>query len=119
MDDKERIEKLVKRVQASFADHKRVLAIIQTRDETIEALCDSITVHTGRDRKLSIRVQSGELKRKDVLDLYQDRNCYAYIEKEPQVVFKFPERDMPLNLFFDEEGYAALTASYEFELVLP
>jgi hypothetical protein len=119
MDDKARIEKLVARLRESFAKQQRVLAIIQTRDETIEALCDSVTVHEGRVRKLSIRLQSGELKFKDVHDLYEDRNCYAYIEKDPQVVFKFPGKEMPLDLHFDAEGFAALTATYEFELELP
>ncbi|MFA7287216.1 MAG: hypothetical protein WC052_06145 [Patescibacteria group bacterium] len=119
MDAKERIEKLVERLRNSFEKQQCVLAIIQTRDETIEALCDSLTLHEGRVRKMYIRLQSGELKFKDVHDLYEDRNCYAYIEKDPQVVFKFPAKEMPLDLHFDSEGFAELTTAYEFFLELP
>jgi hypothetical protein len=121
MDDKERIEKLFVKLQASFNRQERVLAIIQTRDESIEALCDCVTIHSGPERKISIRLNSGEMKYKDVLDLYEDRNCYAYIESEPQVVFKFPENPegMPLGLPIDEEGYVSISVDYEFFLVTP
>lgn len=121
MDDKERIEKLCAKLQKAFAKPERVLAIIQTRDESIEALCDSVTWHNGPVRMLSIRMQSGEMKYKDVLDLYADRNCYAYIESEPQLVFKFPEKPegMPLDLPVDEEGYVSISVDYEFFLEIP
>lgn len=121
MDDKARIEKLFVKMQASFNKQQPMLAIIQTRDESIEATCDCVTSHSGPERKISIRLRSAEMKYKDVRDLYEDRNCYAYIESEPQVVFKFPEKPegMPLDFPMDEEGYVSISVDYEFFLEMP
>lgn len=121
MDDKERIEKLCAKLQKAFAKPERVLAIIQTRDESLEALCDSVSWHHGTTKQLSIRMQCGEMRLADLYALYADRNCYAYIESEPQVVFKFPEKPegMPLNIQVDAEGFVDSTTEYEFFLELP
>lgn len=121
MDDKTRIEKLCVKMLTSFNAQKPVLAIIQTRDESLEAMCECFSQHNGDTPQLSIRLRCGEMKLKDVYDLYADRNCYAYIESEPQVVFKFPEKPegMPLDLPVDEEGYIDQSVTYEFFLDLP
>lgn len=121
MDDKERVEKLCEKLQKAFVKCEKVLAIIQTRDETIEALCDSVSWHHGDTKQLSIRMRSGEMRLKDVYDLFADRNCYAYIESEPQVVFKFPAKPegMPLDLPVDEDGYVNISVDYEFFMELP
>lgn len=116
--DKQNIQKLWERVTTGLNNSEKVAATIQTRDETIEATCIAITTYTSGVHRVTILLRANEVTNKDIRDIYLDRNCYAYIDKEPQIVFKFPEppEGTPLEYCTDREVVECGPFEFEVEL---